>query len=114
MSDQMQLLNPETMAELLGDDTELINQFKQQFLEQAHECLPKLIKEFKQSSFEDMKETAHFLKTSARAVGAEQMSYLLQDIEQNCLDLQVDALKQQIVALNQSIIEVKEAIHGNS
>ena len=76
-----QILNENIMLELIGDKPEIIKQFKIDFLKQAKASFQKITHMYNADQFIGIKEEAHFLKTSAKAVGAEQISQLLQALE---------------------------------
>jgi len=102
------VLNKNTMLELVGDDPELIQQFQIDFLKQAQESLPQLVALFQQQEFNQIKELAHFLKTSAKAIGAEVVANLLQKLEYSALEHDIKECKQFIVQTN---VAVKQ-LHG--
>ncbi|CCQ11004.1 hypothetical protein PALB_18780 [Pseudoalteromonas luteoviolacea B = ATCC 29581] len=79
---ELQLLNDNVMRDLLGDDEECILDFKRQFLAQAENCLSEMQTFLAQGNFSKLKDRAHFLKTSARAIGAELSASALEVIEQ--------------------------------
>ena len=75
------ILNREIMIDLIGNEPELIKQFEIDFLKQAKVSLQKIADMYNASQIAAIAEEAHFLKTSAKAVGAEQISHLLQALE---------------------------------
>ncbi|WP_448549319.1 Hpt domain-containing protein [Thalassotalea fusca] len=79
---RQQVLDRSVITALIGDDTELARKFELEFLKQAKESLKKLTELFNANDFNQIKEEAHFLKTSAKAVGAQTTATLLQQLEQ--------------------------------
>ncbi len=79
---ERQLINDKVMQALLGDDDESILEFKQQFLVQSAQCLMQMKDLLISEDLIELGFTAHFLKTSAQAIGAEQSAHLLAEIEQ--------------------------------
>lgn len=114
MSEKLQVFNRNTMVELLGDDDSLIAQFIEQFLEQAKSCVPQLIHEFKAKEYTSLKETAHFFKTSAKAIGAEVVGEILQEIEYSAEEKSDEKLKSKFIELNKSMVDLQEAINEHS
>ncbi|ABV35597.1 Hpt protein [Shewanella sediminis HAW-EB3] len=105
---QLKILNRNVMIELIGDEPEMIRQFEIDFLKQAKVSLRNIVTMYNDSRILEIKEEAHFLKTSAKAVGAEQTSYLLQALEQS-------GLEQDKAKCKDLILRVKEAlqrVHG--
>ena len=75
------ILNRNIMIDLIGDEPDLIRQFEIDFLKQAKVSLQKMADMYNTSRLHEITQEAHFLKTSAKAVGAEQISQLLQALE---------------------------------
>ena len=61
-----------------------------------------------------IKEEAHYLKTSAKAIGAEETGYLLEGLEEMALDNEKDKCKQQIVYINKALKQVYGVITNES
>lgn len=105
-------LNSKVMLDLIGDDKDKIKQFQIDFLSQANTYYKKLVACFNQSQFSQIKEHAHFLKTSANAIGAEKTGYFLASIEQFALQQDKPAIKQLILKLRSELkllaLEVKK------
>ncbi len=96
------------MIGLIGNDPEMIRQFEIDFLRQAKISLNKIAAMYNDSRLSEIREEAHFLKTSAKAIGAEQTSYLLQALENS-------GLEQDKVECKNLILKIKEAlkrVHG--
>ena len=110
-----QLLNRQIMLDLIGDDQEMARQFELDFLRQAQESLNKVAAFYNSDKLNDVKEEAHFLKTSANAIGAEQTADLLQSLEQVILTNDKGATKQLIVKVTDSVKqvygEIKNGMH---
>ncbi|WP_299798504.1 Hpt domain-containing protein [uncultured Shewanella sp.] len=105
---QLKILNRDVMIGLIGNDPEMIRQFEIDFLRQAKISLNKIAAMYNDSRLSEIREEAHFLKTSAKAIGAEQTSYLLQALENS-------GLEQDKVECKNLILKIKEAlkrVHG--
>ena len=109
-----QLLNRQIMIDLIGDDQEMARQFELDFLRQAQESLNKVAAFYNADKLNDVKEEAHFLKTSAKAIGAEQTAYLLQSLEQVSLTNDKVGAKQLIVKITESVKLVYGEIKNGS
>lgn len=107
---ERQILNKNIIKDLIGDDAELIRKFEIEFLQQAKESIGKIVAMFNQNDFAAIKEEAHYIKTSAKAIGAEQTADLLQTLEDNALNNDKATCKQQIILINQSLKLVYGAI----
>ena len=108
------ILNRQTMQDLVGDDAELIKQFETDFLKQAKTSLGKIVQLFNDNQLPEIKEEAHFLKTSARAIGAEQAAELLQELEYAGLAADKGECKALIVKLNQAVkLVYGEIVNGS-
>ena len=77
----LKVLNRNVMIALIGDDQPQIRQFEIDFLKQAQVSIKKITGYYQNDEFEQIKEEAHFLKTSAKAVGAEQSAMHLEALE---------------------------------
>lgn len=106
------------MVDLIGDDAEMMRKFEIQFLQQAKASLEKITVLFNKNKIAEIKEEAHFLKTSAKAVGAEQTADLLEALELIDLDKDKDKDKKQckerIILINRSLKQVYGAIINES
>jgi len=78
---QKALLNKQTMIDLLGNDDDSIQYFRLQFVEQSEAILPELLEYLESGCFDKLQLKAHFLKTSAKAVGAEMTADSLYQLE---------------------------------
>ncbi|ATC98304.1 MAG: Hpt domain-containing protein [Pseudomonadota bacterium] len=96
-------LNSSVMIELIGNDLAKIKQFQIDFLGQANEYFKKLAGAYNQNQFENLKEHAHFLKTSANAIGAEKTGHYLATIEAFALKKDKPALKELILKLKSEL-----------
>ncbi|QYJ89173.1 MULTISPECIES: Hpt domain-containing protein [Shewanella] len=109
MKNSPQILNPKIMRDLIGNDPALIAQFKQDFVAQARTSLRELATHYNNREFAGLKQKAHFLKTSAKAIGAEEVADKLQQLEYAALGEDMPQCKQLIIQLKnalQSLIEV--------
>ena len=115
MTDQnLKILNREGMKALIGDDMEMIKKFEVEFLQQAKVSISKFADAYKQDAYEELKEEAHFLKTLAKAIGAEVLAEHLEQLEHTALDNDKQQCKQQIIAINNSVKQVYGAVVNES
>lgn len=114
MTDNQQILNPQTMIDLIGNDQALANKFKVDFLKQAQTSMKKIVSFYQEDDFTKIKDEAHFLKTSAKAVGAEQTSSLLQKLEEASLEENKETCKNLIMLINQSVKNVYKVVSNES
>ncbi|MGJ8693656.1 MAG: Hpt domain-containing protein [Thalassotalea sp.] len=105
-----EILNKNVMVDLIGNEPETIRKFEVEFIKQAHASMKSIIAQYKQDDFNQIKETAHFLKTSARAVGAEQTGDLLESLEKIALMKDKAQCKEHIILINNAIKQVYEVI----
>mgnify|MGYP000091353303 CR=1 FL=1 len=110
----LKVLNRDVMKALIGDDMEMIKKFEIDFLKQAKESIAKLANAYKSDAYEELKEEAHFLKTSAKAIGAEQLAEQLEQLEHTALANDKQDCKKRIMAINNSIKQVYGAIVNES
>ncbi|MDK1288020.1 Hpt domain-containing protein [Pseudoalteromonas umbrosa] len=108
--DELKTLNRNTIIELVGDEPTKIAKFHVEFLKQASVVLKSIVKSFNISDFKELKSQAHYLKTSARAVGAERCAYFLETIESYSLDQNKPAIKQVIIKLNGEFGAIKKEL----
>ncbi len=109
-----EVLNREVMRNLIGDDMVLIRKFEVEFLQQAKLSVAKIVQLYGREQFSEIKEEAHFLKTSAKAVGAEQVADLLETLEGNALEKAKEKCKQGIVLISRSLKQVYGAVKYES
>lgn len=107
----LKVLNTRTLTGLIGDDDpELIRTFQIDFLKQAKESMAKIVNNYRSDQLIEIKEEAHFLKTSAKAIGAEQVAASLEDMEIIALKNDSEKCREKIVQLNNLIKKVYEEI----
>ncbi|WP_076418604.1 Hpt domain-containing protein [Colwellia sp. UCD-KL20] len=111
---QLKIVNKNTMFELVGDDEELIKKFQIEFLQQAKQSIAKLSSAYSESDFKIIKEESHFLKTSAKAIGAEQTADYLQKLEDTSILNDKNKCKELIILINNSIKQVYGVIKNES
>ncbi|ALO44036.1 Hpt domain-containing protein [Pseudoalteromonas phenolica] len=100
---QLKTLNKATIIELIGDEPVKIRKFQFEFLGQSATLLKDIVTSFNKNDFSNIKEQAHYLKTSARAVGAERCAYFLESIELQSLSKNKSAIKQLLIKLNHEL-----------
>ena len=107
MNSQTKLvINPNVMKDLIGDDQQMIRKFEIEFLQQAKISIDKIVCSYKEEHFDNIKEESHYLKTSAKAIGAEQTAELLEQLEQLAVDNNKLLCKQQIIMINGALKRV--------
>jgi len=111
---QRQILNRNVMRDLIGDDVALAKKFEIEFLKQAKTSVSKIAFSYNTQNFSAIKAEAHFLKTSAKAVGAEKMAELLETLEHIALNKNIAECKQQIVSVNTALKQVYGVIVNES
>ncbi|WP_028865445.1 Hpt domain-containing protein [Psychromonas aquimarina] len=110
---ERKVLNRNVMIDLIGDDRESIRQFEIDFLKQAKTSLIKIAALYNEKNLAAIKEEAHFLKTSAKAVGAEQTADLLEALEHSAVENNKEKSKQKIIQIKESLLLVhKEVKNG--
>jgi len=102
------------MIDLIGDDMEMMRKFEIQFLQQAKVSVGKIAAFYNDNKLIEIKEEAHYLKTSAKAVGAEQTADLLEALEQIALDNDKAQCKESIILINRSLKQVYGAVTNES
>lgn len=113
-NEQLKVLNRDVMKALIGDDVAMIKKFEVEFLQQAKVSIAKFANAYKADAYEQLKEEAHFLKTSAKAIGAEQLAECLEQLEHTALDNDKAQCKSQIMAINSSVKQVYGAVVNES
>ncbi len=108
------VLNREVMKALIGDDTEMIRKFEIEFLQQAKVSMSKFTKLYQDNAFKPMKEEAHFLKTSAKAIGAECLAQHLENMEHIAQKENKEMCKQQLIQINSALKAVYGAVVNES
>jgi len=114
MNDNLQILNTKVMFDLIGDDKALIRKFKIEFLQQAKKSIKEISAAYSENAFEQIKKETHFLKTSAKAIGAEVTADYLQQLEDKSLLEDKEQCKQLIILLNHSVKQVYGEIKNES
>ncbi|WP_028773200.1 Hpt domain-containing protein [Shewanella waksmanii] len=104
------ILDRNILISLIGDDPQEIADFQHQFIAQAQQSLKKLAMDFNQADFNGVKQEAHFLKTSAKAIGALQVSDILQSIEHAAIAHDKATTKSLILSLKHALQSLIGAI----
>ena len=105
---EIPVYDPNVLTSLIGDDQESINEYKSEFIKQCVPSLREIAAAFNKNDKNAVKEAAHYLKTSAKAVGAMRCASRLQAIEDTALAEQRAELKQHITQLQMDIRDVKK------
>ncbi len=108
-----ELLNHQTLVMLVGDDKATIEKFQKDFISQARQSLQKISGLYNAKHLPEIKEEAHFLKTSAKAIGAEKAAELLQQLEH--AGLSNDAVRAKLLIMTLSIVikQLNKEIYDN-
>ena len=107
MDDSLAIYDSSILIGLVGDDVAVVADFQQQFIQQAIGCIKELTIAYNQKNSAEIKEKAHFLKTSAKAVGALRCAERLQQIENDALQQNFENVKQLIMQLKGDIQTLK-------
>jgi len=108
----LKTINQQVMIDLIGDVKAEIVHFQQQFLRQAKTSLQHIAQLYRQEQFNKIKDEAHFLKTSAKAIGAELCAYHLQTLEYASLAQDKIKCKQHIHNLSNELKQVYLSASG--
>ncbi|TLX48044.1 Hpt domain-containing protein [Pseudoalteromonas phenolica] len=108
----LQTLNNDTIIDLIGNEPIKIKKFQHEFLIQSASSLKEIVNYFNSNDFFNIKESAHFLKTSAKAIGAERSAYFLESIEEQCLVNNKPAIKQLLIKLNTELKAIKSELRN--
>ena len=86
--------------------------FLVKFLKQAVEITQEITLAFEQESIEEITFQSHKLKSSARAVGADALADICQDLEYSSRDNDQARVNALMIELNPVLEQVKEAIEN--
>ena len=73
--------DPDALSRMVGNDPVILRRFLEMFLSRSHEQLNIILDALQASDTQLMASTAHALKSTARAVGAERLGNLCQTLE---------------------------------
>ncbi|MEJ6472795.1 Hpt domain-containing protein [Pseudoalteromonas piscicida] len=96
-------LNPQVLIDLIGDDFATAKKFYTDFLIQSKSSCANIKAAYQAGRFQALKDEAHYLKTSAKAVGAEVLAEHLQALEYSALDHNASACAENIKAIHHEI-----------
>ncbi|GLX80405.1 hypothetical protein tinsulaeT_37450 [Thalassotalea insulae] len=113
MNNKKQVLNKEVMINLIGDDQVAARKFEIEFLKQAKDSIAEITAYFNQERFKEISEAAHYLKTSANAIGAEITADHLQQLENCAINQDSMQCKQQIIEIHQAVKQVYAEVVNN-
>ncbi|MER2491998.1 Hpt domain-containing protein [Catenovulum sediminis] len=105
---EIPIYDPEVLVSLIGDDQPLIEEYKKEFVKQCVPTLRGIAAAFNKNENTEVKDQAHYLKTSAKAIGAMRCAARLQKIEDCALSDDRVSLKQHITLLQNDIRDVKK------
>ncbi|GEK10628.1 hypothetical protein PPE03_28770 [Pseudoalteromonas peptidolytica] len=96
-------LNPNVLIELIGDDFITAKKFYTDFLIQSKSSFAKMRATYQDNDLKRLKDEAHYLKTSAKAVGAELLADYLQELEYAAMDGNSSLCAEKIKAIHHEI-----------
>ena len=99
MSNKDQPIDITILKGLIGDDTETIKTFLIKFIQTVPENMAEIKQALAGNNFKDLKAKTHKMKSSARVIGATNMSAICQDIEDTSLDENTNELNEKIKTL---------------
>ncbi len=102
------IFNRQPLIDLIGDNESLIAEYQQAFMRQALNSLDALASKLDHHDFSGVKETAHFLKTSARVVGADYILECLDKLENAALSYSLAACRGCMEKLSHAVRELAE------
>lgn len=102
------------LNENFGNDYASYSQMIEYFLDQSFEKITFLIESVQKSDFENIKSTAHFLKSSFNIMGLKSMNILIEmeklSTEKSQIHQIIQLLKQVETDFNQSVVEYKRIL----
>ncbi|NTS77129.1 Hpt domain-containing protein [Catenovulum sp. SM1970] len=104
----------EVITSLIGDDPTLIRKYQNQFFHQAKLSLRSFVSNYRSQDSGALKEGAHFLKTSAKAIGALACADLLERLEQACLNKNASLQKELLSQIQLSLKELQSVLSHES
>ncbi|WP_111977688.1 Hpt domain-containing protein [Algibacillus agarilyticus] len=108
MPNDCAIYDPAILSSLIGNEEDLINEYKQEFIKQSITSLKTIALNYNKHDYHAMKEDAHYLKTSAKALGALQCAQRLQAIENAALKEDKNLLKQLVMELKTDVQNIKK------
>ena len=109
MSSELPVLDRSVLKSSLGDDTELIKEVLELFMDTTPELIDSLKKASTEGSLREVKNSAHSLKGSAGNIGAEALRASMKAIEEACLESDFVAVRNRVTeALEQYRILAEE------
>lgn len=106
----LEFINPTTLKEVCGEDTAILKELIDLFLEQAPLQLNAIEKALEAASLDTLKTAAHTLKGSVSYIGAQAMLKLAQDIEQQACHKDLQACKTLLAELKVAFTHTQEAL----
>ncbi|MCF2907858.1 Hpt domain-containing protein [Pseudoalteromonas sp. DL2-H2.2] len=96
-------LNQQTLVDLIGEDMPTIARFQRDFVTQAESSCKLFLSAYSSAAYPELKEHAHFLKTSARAIGAERCSEYLAQLEEAALSADRPHCRRLLISIAQEV-----------
>lgn len=107
---ELPILSHNVLIDFIGNDKNSINEFYIEFMQQADTSMKFLTMHFNARNFEKISEEAHFLKTSAMAIGAQRTGQILHMLEDKAREKNTKECYQELVALKTTLIALKSSI----
>ncbi|KMT66238.1 Hpt domain-containing protein [Catenovulum maritimum] len=98
------------MHSLIGEEPELISEYQLEFYKQSITTLKEIALLFNKKDFQALKESAHFLKTSAKAIGAMRCASTLQALEDTAREANKQESYRLIMQLKTDITDFKQIL----
>lgn len=107
---ELPILSHNVLIDFIGNDKNSINEFYIEFMQQADTSMKFLTMHFNARNFEKISEEAHFLKTSAMAIGAQRTGQILHILEDKAREKSTKECYRELVALKTTLIALKSSI----
>lgn len=107
---ELPILSHNVLIDFIGNDKNSINEFYIEFMQQADTSMKFLTMHFNARNFEKISEEAHFLKTSAMAIGAQRTGQILHILEDKAREKSTKECYRELVAFKTTLIALKSSI----
>ena len=104
------IFNQENLSSLVGNDDAIGRRYCETFMDQVREVLPEIAQMAQAEQLSDAYQRAHYLKTSAKAVGAEEMVEHLVQFEDLCKQEKLDSCIELVGKINQAFVAFNQAV----
>lgn len=106
------IFNQQVLRSLVGSDDSKAKRYCETFIEQVREVLPEIATMAQAEQLSDAYQRAHYLKTSAKAVGAEDMVEYLMQFEDACQQQEMGVCIERVGKINQAFVAFNLAVRG--